>query len=64
MSGKKEINGKGGEEVTVKLSGDTLKQLISVRGAREADTGRITSIAELVREAIACWVGEEVGVSK
>ena len=59
---KKEKEGeKGGAELTVKLSGHTLEQLISVRGKREKSTGRITSIAELVREAIACWVDTEAG---
>ena len=52
---------KGGAELTVKLSGYTLEQLISVRGKREKSTGRITSIAELVREAIDCWADTEAG---
>ena len=61
MNEKKESKkGQGGEEVTVKLSGRTLKQVISVRGNRERDTGRISSIAELVREAIDCWAEGEV----
>lgn len=42
-------------DVTVKISGSALKQVIIVRGNREKKTGRITSIAELVREAIECW---------
>lgn len=61
---KEEKEGKGGEEVTVKLSGHTLRQVISVRGKREKSTGRITSIVELVREAIDCWVDTEAGVSE
>lgn len=60
MDEKKESKkGQGGGEVTVKLSGHTLKQVISVRGGRERDTGRISSIAELVREAIDCWYDGE-----
>jgi len=47
--------------VTVKVSGVALEQLISVRGKREKSTGEITSIAELVREAIDCWYNGKVG---
>ena len=46
-------------DVTVKITGDILKQVITVRGNREKTTGRITSIAELVREAIECWYDRE-----
>lgn len=61
MNEKKESKkGQGGEEVTVKLSGHALTQVISVRGERENSTGRITSIVELVREAIDCWYDVEV----
>ena len=42
-------------DVTVKISGDTLQQVMAVRGDREKVTGRITPIAELVREAIRFW---------
>ena len=42
-------------DVTVKISGNALKQIITVRGNREKHIGRIISIAELVREAIECW---------
>ena len=42
-------------DVTVKVSGDTLQQVMTVRGDREKVTGRITPIAELVREAIRFW---------
>jgi len=57
---KKSKKGQRGEKVTVKLSGTALKQLISVRGKREESTGEITSIAELVREAIDCWYTEKL----
>lgn len=43
------------EGLTVKISGDTLQQVMTVRGDREKVTGRITPIAELVREAIRFW---------
>ena len=46
--------GQRGEEITVKRSGYALTQVISVRGERENSTGRIKSIAELIREAIDC----------
>ena len=42
-------------DVTVKISGSALEQVITVRGNREKMAGRIISIAELVREAIECW---------
>jgi len=46
----------GGDfSVTVKISGDTLRQVIVVRGEREKYTGQLTSIAELVREAVRYW---------
>ena len=51
--------GKGQEEKTfelsVKISGEPLKQLMTERGKREKKTGRMTSISELVREAIDFW---------
>lgn len=47
--------GQGGFDVTVKISGTALRQVMAVRGEREKHTGRISSIAELVREAIDCW---------
>ena len=61
MSGKKKRGEEGGSniDVTVKISGNALKQVIIVRGNRERITGRITSIAELVREAIECWYDRE-----
>ena len=55
---EKQKRGKGERnniDVTVKISGVTLEQVITVRGNREKTTGRITSIVELVREAIECW---------
>ena len=63
---EKEQKGEEGEEgesndVTVKISGIALKQIIAVRGKREQTTGRITTIVELVREAIECWYDTEGG---
>ena len=49
---------KEGEEkidVTVKISGDILQQVMTIRSDREKITGKPTSIAELVREAIRFW---------
>ena len=51
---------KGKEEegeyyVTVKISGEPLKRVITVRSNREKKMGRITPVAELVREAIDFW---------
>ena len=48
-------------DVTVKLSGDTLRHLMVERGNREKAIGKITSITELVREAIAFWYREGCG---
>lgn len=53
--GKGDKKGKENIDVTVKISGSALEQVINVRGNREKTTGRIISIAELVREAIECW---------
>jgi hypothetical protein len=57
---KKRGEGQGGKtiELSVKLSGEPLKQLMIERGRREKETGRMTSISELVREAIAFWYKE------
>lgn len=57
---KKEKKGEeeqGGKpfELSVKISGEPLKQLMTERGKREKKTGRMTSISELVREAIDFW---------
>lgn len=46
---------KGTVDVTVKISGIELKQLMAIRGKKEKHTGRVTSIAKLVREAIRYW---------
>lgn len=42
-------------EITVKISGDTLQQVMTIKDNREKTTGRITPVAELVREAIRYW---------
>ena len=39
-------------ELSVKLSGEPLRQLMTIRGNREKETGKITSATEIVREAI------------
>lgn len=39
-------------ELSVKISGETLKRVMTMRNDKETTTGRITSIAEIVREAI------------
>jgi len=41
-----------GEVISLKISGEALKQLIAIRSERERRTGKITSMTELVREAI------------
>ena len=46
-------------DVTVKISGNTLEEVMAIRRKREKATGRIISIAELVREAIDCWADTE-----
>ena len=58
--GEKGEQGRG--EVTVKLSGNELKQVLEIRGRREKHTGKPTSIAELVREAIRDWYNSKIGV--
>ena len=52
---------KKGEEfdVSVKLSGAALEKVMHVRNEREKGTGRITSIAGLVKEAIDYWYNSE-----
>lgn len=44
--------GQGSFDITVKISGKTLKQAMVMRIEKEKTTGRIASIAEIVREAI------------
>ena len=39
-------------DVTVKISGEALKQVMTIRGSREKKTGKITPVIEIVREAI------------
>ena len=46
---------KGQYTVNVTIGGETLKQVMTIRGNREKETGRITPVAELVREAIGYW---------
>ena len=41
-----------GEVISLKISGESLKQLIAIRSERETRTGKITTMSELVREAI------------
>ena len=50
-----EEKGKGEYTVNVTIGGGTLKQVMAIRGNREKETGRITPVAELVREAIGYW---------
>ena len=50
-----EEKGEGQYTVNVGIGGETLKQVIAIRGNREKETGRITPVAELVREAIGYW---------
>ena len=57
-----EEKGKGDFDVTVKLSGNELKQVMEIRGRREKRTGKPTSIAELVREAVNLWYNSKIGV--
>ena len=64
--GKSEKKGGEGQEekpfeLSVKISGEPLKQLMTERGKREKKTGRMTSISELVREAIDFWYDTEEG---
>lgn len=56
MSEKSE-EGKGerGYTINVTIGGETLKQIMTERGKREKQTGRITPVAELVREAVGYW---------
>ena len=58
--GQKEEKASNGFDVTVKISGEALKQVMSIRGNREKKTGKITPIVEIVREAIG--VLHEAGV--
>ena len=41
-----------GEVISLKISGESLKQLIAIRSERERRTGKIITMAEIVREAI------------
>ena len=62
--GKRRKEGGSNIDVTVKISGNALEEVMAIRRKREKDTGRIISIAELVREAIACWADIEREVVK
>jgi len=56
MKKEEEEKGEQGDfSVTIKISGSTLRHVMAVRGEREKYTGRLTSIAELVREAVRYW---------
>lgn len=59
-----EEKGKGDFDVTVKLSGNELKQVMAIRGKREKHTGKPTSIAELVREAVNLWYDSKTEVEQ
>ena len=55
--GKSEKKGKEGQgetipELSVKISGESLRQVMAIRGDREKKTGKITAATEIVREAI------------
>jgi len=50
---EKRVRGKkGSEEVTVKLKGEVLEKVLKMRGERERETKKATSIAEVVKEII------------
>ena len=63
--GKSEKKGEEGQketipELSVKISGEPLRQVMAIRGDREKKTGKITSATEIVREAIERWyMGEK-----
>ena len=55
--GKNEKKGEEGQrettpELSVKISGEPLRQVMAIRGDREKKTGKITAATEIVREAI------------
>ena len=50
-----EEKGEGQYTVNVGIGGEALKQVMAIRGHREKVTGKITPVAELVREAIGYW---------
>jgi len=41
-----------GEVISLKISGESLKQLIAIRSERETRTGKIVTMTEIVKEAI------------
>jgi len=41
-----------GEMISIKISGESLKQLIAIRSERETRTGKIVTMTEIVKEAI------------
>ena len=45
--------------VSVTISGEALKRIRAIRREREKQTGRVTPIAKLVREAIECFYEKE-----
>ena len=56
MRKKEKKGGKGQEEkpfeLSVKISGEPLRQLMTIRGNIEKQTGKITAATEIVREAL------------
>jgi len=54
--GETEKKGEEGQEensgLSVKISGEALRQLMAIRADREKETRKITSATEIVREAI------------
>ena len=57
MKQKRKGDKGGGDkvDVTLKIFGDALQQVMTIRSDREKTTGKPVSIAELVREAIRFW---------
>ena len=50
-----------GKAISIKISGKSARQLIAIRSERERRTGKITTMSELVREAIEMLNGERDG---
>ena len=55
----KDEKGEGQHIVNVGIGGEALKQVMAIRRYREKETGRITPVAELVREAVGYWYEKE-----
>ncbi len=61
--GKTEKKGEEGQEeeyfdLSIKISGEPLRQLMAIRADKEKKTRKITSATEIVREAIERWYKE------